>query len=97
MTATQLHVPKPKPTPRVNMLKEKLKRNGNSMRRPGQLTVPMLIDCEMGIAQSGERELIRIALIDYFTSAVLVDHLVYPDVEIQDYNPRFPGVNRVRI
>ena len=52
------------------------------------------IDCEMGTAESGDSELIRITLIDYFSSAVLVDNLVYPDVKIANYNTRYSGVTR---
>jgi len=48
----------------------------------------------MGTAKSGDSELIRVTLIDYFSSAILVDHLVYPDVEMQHYNTRFSGVTR---
>lgn len=52
------------------------------------------IDCEMGTAESGDSELIRVTLIDYFSSEVLVDRLVYPDVEMSHYNTRFSGVTR---
>jgi DNA polymerase III epsilon subunit-like protein len=52
------------------------------------------IDCEMGTAASGDSELIRVTLIDYFSSAVLVDSLVYPDVEMSHYNTRFSGVTK---
>jgi RNA exonuclease 1 len=50
------------------------------------------IDCEMGTARSGDSELIRVTLIDYFSSAILVDSLVYPDVAMEHYNTRFSGV-----
>ncbi|QSS60968.1 3'-5' exonuclease [Histoplasma capsulatum] len=52
------------------------------------------IDCEMGQAASGDSELIRITLIDYFSSAVLIDSLVYPSVKMEHYRTRFSGVNR---
>jgi hypothetical protein len=39
----------------------------------------------MGIAKSGERELIQVTIIDYFSSTVLLDRLIYPDVELKDY------------
>jgi RNA exonuclease 1 len=48
----------------------------------------------MGTAQSGDSELIRVTLIDYFSSEVLVDRLVYPDVAMEHYNTRFSGVTR---
>ncbi|KAG5290411.1 3'-5' exonuclease [Histoplasma capsulatum G186AR] len=52
------------------------------------------IDCEMGQAASGDSELIRITLIDYFSSAVLIDSLVYPSVKMEHYRTRFSGVSR---
>jgi len=48
----------------------------------------------MGTAASGDCELIRVTLIDYFSSAILVDSLVYPDVEMSHYNTRFSGVTK---
>ena len=47
---------------------------------------PVAINCEMGTAASGDSELIRITLIDYFSSAILIDSLVYLDVEMSHYN-----------
>ncbi|EGE80296.1 RNA exonuclease [Blastomyces dermatitidis ATCC 18188] len=52
------------------------------------------IDCEMGQAASGDSELIRVTLIDYFSSAVLIDSLVYPTVKMEHYRTRFSGVSR---
>lgn len=51
------------------------------------------IDCEMGTAKSGDSELIRVTLIDYFSSTILVDSLVFPDVPMDHYNTRFSGVS----
>jgi RNA exonuclease 1 len=48
----------------------------------------------MGTAKSGDSELIRVTLIDYFSSEILVDNLVYPDVAMEHYNTRFSGVTR---
>ncbi|KAF2135289.1 uncharacterized protein K452DRAFT_260871 [Aplosporella prunicola CBS 121167] len=50
------------------------------------------IDCEMGTAMSGDSELIRVTLIDYFTDEVLVDSLVFPDVPMLELRTRFSGV-----
>lgn len=50
------------------------------------------LDCEMGTAASGDSELIRVTLIDYFSGAVLVNNLVEPDVPMQHLNTRFSGV-----
>ncbi|KAF8855031.1 hypothetical protein BDZ45DRAFT_596231 [Acephala macrosclerotiorum] len=59
-----------------------------------QIRDAVAIDCEMGTAKSGDSELIRVTLIDYFSSEVLVDKLVYPDVAMEHYNTRFSGVTR---
>lgn len=52
------------------------------------------IDCEMAVACSGDSELVRVSLVDFFTAEVLIDRLVYPDVDIQDYKTRYSGVTR---
>ncbi|KLJ07546.1 hypothetical protein EMPG_16960 [Blastomyces silverae] len=52
------------------------------------------IDCEMGQAASGDSELIRLTLIDYFSSAVLIDSLVYPTEKMEHYRTQFSGVTR---
>ncbi|KAK2002737.1 hypothetical protein LX36DRAFT_707567 [Colletotrichum falcatum] len=52
------------------------------------------IDCEMGTAYDGESELIRVTLVDYFTSEILLDSLVYPQVPMQHYNTKWSGVSR---
>ncbi|RKF57631.1 RNA exonuclease 3 [Erysiphe neolycopersici] len=51
------------------------------------------LDCEMGTNKYGETELIRISAIDYFSSEVLIDSLVFPDVPMSDYNTRYSGVS----
>ena len=48
----------------------------------------------MGVAESGESELIRVSVVDYFSGATLLDSLVWPDVKMQHYNTRFSGVTR---
>jgi RNA exonuclease 1 len=50
------------------------------------------LDCEMGTARSGEIELIRLTLIDYFTGEKLIDSLVSPSVPMNHYNTRYSGV-----
>lgn len=59
-----------------------------------QVRPAVAIDCEMGVAESGESELIRVSVIDYFSCAVLLDSLVWPDVKMSHYNTRFSGVTR---
>lgn len=50
------------------------------------------IDCEMGVNDYGESELIRVSVVDYFSGAVLLDKLVWPDVKMSHWNTRFSGV-----
>ena len=52
----------------------------------------VVIDCEMGTAASGDCELIRLTLIDYFSSQVLIDNLVWPDVLMSHLNTKYSGV-----
>lgn len=60
----------------------------------GQKAVAVVIDCEMGTASTGETELIRVSAVDYFSGAVLLDSLVYPDVKMIHYNTRYSGITR---
>ncbi|KAH7248449.1 hypothetical protein B0J15DRAFT_63295 [Fusarium solani] len=52
----------------------------------------VVIDCEMGVAASGDSELIRKTLVDYFSGEILVDKLVWPEVSLSHLNTRFSGV-----
>lgn len=52
------------------------------------------LDCEMGTSTRGEKELIRLTAVDFFTGEVLVDSLVYPSVPMQHFNTRYSGVTR---
>jgi RNA exonuclease 1 len=47
----------------------------------------------MGVSEAGESELIRVSVVDYFTGAILLDKLVYPDVKMKHYNTRYSGVS----
>ncbi|KAK8067235.1 hypothetical protein PG997_013982 [Apiospora hydei] len=53
----------------------------------------VVFDCEMGVTEEGESELIRVSVVDYFTSAVLLDSLVWPDAKMKDLNTPFSGVS----
>ncbi|KAK8017722.1 RNA exonuclease 3 [Apiospora rasikravindrae] len=55
--------------------------------------VAIVFDCEMGVTEEGESELIRVSVVDYFTSAVLLDSLVWPDIKMKDLNTPFSGVS----
>ncbi|PGH16602.1 hypothetical protein AJ79_01708 [Helicocarpus griseus UAMH5409] len=59
-----------------------------------EIRAAVAIDCEMGQAASGDSELIRLTLIDYFSSEILIDSLVYPRVPMEHYRTRFSGVTR---
>lgn len=65
--------------------------------KPGPLPThvsAVVLDCEMGTACSGESELIRISMVDFFSGAILIDSLVYPNVPMAHYNTRFSGVTK---
>lgn len=51
------------------------------------------LDCEMGTAKSGETELIRLTLIDFFGGEKLIDSLVIPSVSMSHYNTKYSGVS----
>lgn len=62
-------------------------------RSPNTRRDVVAFDCEMGTSKLGEPELIRVTMVDYFTSEVLVDKLVYPNVGMKDLNTRYSGVS----
>jgi hypothetical protein len=47
----------------------------------------------MGVAYTGESELVRIAAVDYFTGETLLDALVFPQVKMWHLNSKYSGVN----
>jgi RNA exonuclease 1 len=51
------------------------------------------LDCEMGIDKSGESQLIRLTLVDFFTGEPLIDSLVKRSAPMAHYNTRYSGVN----
>jgi DNA polymerase III epsilon subunit-like protein len=48
----------------------------------------------MGVSWSGDSELIRLTLVDYFSGEVLIDRLVYPSVAMSHYSTKYSGVSR---
>jgi RNA exonuclease 1 len=50
----------------------------------------------MGTALSGESEIIRITMVDFFNQEILLDSLVQPSIPMKHYNTRFSGVYSVR-
>jgi RNA exonuclease 1 len=65
----------------------------NSPPRSSDIRAAVAIDCEMGTAVSGDPELIRVTLVDYFTEEILVDNIVEPDVAMQHPNTKYSGVS----
>ncbi|KAF4589331.1 RNA exonuclease [Ophiocordyceps camponoti-floridani] len=61
---------------------------------PSQPAAAVVIDCEMGTSFTGESELIRVSVVDYFSRRVLLDRLVLPDVRMSHYNTKFSGISR---
>ncbi|KAK7179575.1 hypothetical protein DPSP01_003661 [Paraphaeosphaeria sporulosa] len=64
----------------------------DSLTRGQDLRAAVALDCEMGTAQSGDTELIKVSLIDYFTGEVLVNNIVEPDVPLRHLNTKYSGV-----
>lgn len=46
----------------------------------------------MGTAVSGDSELIRVTVVDYFSGAILIDNYVEPDVPMLHLNTKYSGV-----
>lgn len=63
----------------------------NSLQ-PSSRRIAVALDCEMGTSMAGDSELIRVTLIDYFTSEILIDSLVLPSIPMQHLNTRYSGV-----
>ncbi|KAL5422343.1 hypothetical protein PMIN04_004764 [Paraphaeosphaeria minitans] len=63
-----------------------------SLGRGQDLRAAVALDCEMGTAESGDTELIKVSLIDYFTGEVLVNNIVEPDVPLRHLNTKYSGV-----
>ena len=59
---------------------------------PRDIRAAVALDCEMGTAESGDSELIKITLIDYFTGEILLNNIVEPDVPMRHLNTRYSGV-----
>jgi RNA exonuclease 1 len=60
--------------------------------RHNDIRIAVAVDCEMGTAASGDSELIRLTLVDYFSEEILIDNIVLPDVPMQHLNTRYSGV-----
>jgi RNA exonuclease 1 len=64
----------------------------NGLGTGRHIRAAVAIDCEMGTAESGDTELIRVTMIDYFTREILVNNIVEPDVPLRNLNTRYSGV-----
>ncbi|KAJ5174268.1 uncharacterized protein N7482_000145 [Penicillium canariense] len=51
------------------------------------------LDCEMGLTDMGEPELIRVSAVDYFSGETLLDALVFPKVKMWHLNTQYSGVS----
>ena len=54
--------------------------------------IAVALDCEMGINKAGDSELIRVTVIDYFTTETLIDKLVFPTVPMHHLSSAYSGV-----
>ncbi|QDS72575.1 hypothetical protein FKW77_000900 [Venturia effusa] len=61
-------------------------------RKNPNIRAAVAIDCEMGMSKAGDSELIRVTVVDYFTSTPLIDRLVWPDAELLHPNTKYSGV-----
>ncbi|KAK6833492.1 hypothetical protein PG987_008186 [Apiospora arundinis] len=61
--------------------------------RQSRARIAVVFDCEMGVTEAGESELIRVSVVDYFTSDILLDSLVWPDAKMSSLNTPFSGVS----
>ncbi len=87
--------PKPEPMDGKQQLvprSRRQKQNLTDFLRTTAKWKAVALDCEMGTAKSGETELIRLTLIDFFTGEKLIDSLVKPDAAMAHYNTRYSGV-----
>ncbi|KAL9942236.1 hypothetical protein ACHAO5_008152 [Verticillium nonalfalfae] len=105
-TRTRLHVSQPgcmhenEHLPREFSLKEmtlrfqcyNTPRAHEYFRSPKHIRSAVALDCEMGTAFDNEPQLVRVTLIDYFTAEVLVNNLVWPDVNMAHLNTQYSGV-----
>ncbi|KAK7954770.1 RNA exonuclease 3 [Apiospora saccharicola] len=90
-TATKDHDPR-------HYRRDELETNWRFHRTPpatpqSPARIAIVFDCEMGVNVEGESDLIRLSVVDYFTSAVLLDSLVWPDAKMQTLNTPFSGVS----
>lgn len=55
----------------------------------------VVLSCEAGIATNGDREIVRIGMLDFFTGEILINSLVFPgeNVEMLHLNTHWTGVD----
>ncbi|KAH8696187.1 ribonuclease H-like domain-containing protein [Talaromyces proteolyticus] len=92
-TKHEFHIPRPYAAGEIERLWQFHSTGGG--KRQSSYRKAVAIDCEMGTAKSGDSELIRITLLDYFSGQILIDKLVYPDVPMLHFNTRYSGVRRI--
>lgn len=55
------------------------------------------LDCEMAQAPGGDRILIQVVLLDYFSGEVLINNLVAPDQPVLSYQTRYSGITAAQM
>jgi len=77
---------------------EAIKKRWQFYRTPAEKKpthrIAVAIDCEMGIAEDEESELIRVTLVDFFSGEALIDKLVLPHVRLKSFSTAFSGVTK---
>jgi hypothetical protein len=65
--------------------------------KPKSFRNAIALSCATGTTVWGDRELIRVTAIDYYSGEVLIDNLVWPDIELLDTNFRETGISWERL
>ena len=48
--------------------------------------------CETGVTKTGDPELVRVSMIDFFTGKILINSVVFPKANMLHLNTRWSGV-----
>ncbi|PWY92994.1 hypothetical protein BO94DRAFT_358106 [Aspergillus sclerotioniger CBS 115572] len=87
-------ISKGKGNPRIGtILRTKFENTPTSPTNRHQKRKAVVIDCEMVTVSSGRRHIASIGAVDFLTGEVLLNHHVYPEMRIVNYNTRYSGIN----
>ena len=79
--------------PRIRtILRTKFQHTPTSPTNRHQKRKAVVIDCEMVTVISGRRHIASIGAVDFLTGEVLLNHYVYPEPKIVNYNTRYSGI-----